>query len=336
MLQKFRAMAPALLLIAGALVLLITPVGRAAAGVALLAAGLAFLLTPLCAALEKGLPRPLSAALCVILTAILLAGVAAAIVLPLVSQAGDMAGRLTREMERAAAFLQKLRLPWELPDLSRLELPENMLEKMALVCGRVASFTGNFAALCVKAAMAAVLAFYFLSDRRALLLRMELMIPPRFRERALRFAGEAGRDLFLYLRGQAVIALCVGGLSALGLTLVGVPAALPMGLLAGLLNMIPYFGPVIACVPVGLFALQRGLFTVALAIASLICVQQIDGLVLSPRIIGSATGFSPALVMVSLFAFGAAWGVAGMLLALPALILIRTCVRVFVESVRMD
>ena len=70
MLQKFRAMAPALLLIAGALVLLITPVGRAAAGVALLAAGLAFLLTPLCAALEKGLPRPLSAALCVILTAI--------------------------------------------------------------------------------------------------------------------------------------------------------------------------------------------------------------------------------------------------------------------------
>ena len=200
----------------------------------------------------------------------------------------------------------------------------------------MASFTGNFAALCVKAAMAAVLAFYFLSDRRALLLRMELMIPPRFRERALRCAGEAGRDLFLYLRGQAVIALCVGGLSALGLTLVGVPAALPMGLLAGLLNMIPYFGPVIACVPVGLFALQRGLFTVALAIASLICVQQIDGLVLSPRIIGSATGFSPALVMVSLFAFGAAWGVAGMLLALPALILIRTCVRVFVESVRMD
>ncbi len=111
MLQKFRAMAPALLLIAGALVLLITPVGRAAAGVALLAAGLAFLLTPLCAALEKGLPRPLSAALCVILMAILLAGVAAAIVLPLVSQAGDMAARLTREMERAAAFLQKLRLP---------------------------------------------------------------------------------------------------------------------------------------------------------------------------------------------------------------------------------
>ena len=336
MLQKFRAMAPALLLIAGALVLLITPVGRAAAGVALLAAGLAFLLTPLCAALEKGLPRPLSAALCVILTAILLAGVAAAIVLPLVSQAGDMAARLTREMERAAAFLQKLRLPWGLPDLSNLKLPENMLEKMALVGGRVASFTGNFAALCVKAAMAAVLAVYFLSDRRALLLRMELMIPPRFRERALRCAGEAGRDLFLYLRGQAVIALCVGGLSALGLTLVGVPAALPMGLLAGLLNMIPYFGPVIACVPVGLFALQRGLFTVALAIASLICVQQIDGLVLSPRIIGSATGFSPALVMVSLFAFGAAWGVAGMLLALPALILIRTCVRVFVESVRMD
>jgi predicted PurR-regulated permease PerM len=95
--------------------------------------------------------------------------------------------------------------------------------------------------------------------------------------------------------------------------------------------MIPYLGPFIACIPVGAVALTQGFLSFALSIGVLIAVQQIDGLVLSPRIVGSSTGFAPAAVMISIFASGAVWGALGMLLALPCMILILTCGRVFVE-----
>lgn len=176
------------------------------------------------------------------------------------------------------------------------------------------------------------ISFFILRDREKLQLRLELLVPFKFRERVVRACSCAQRELRMYLKGQVMISLMVGALTAAGLAAARVPAGIGLGMLTGLLNVIPYFGPVLACVPVALSALTVDLPCAIVAIAVLMAVQQIDGLVISPRVMGGVTGFSSAFVIVTLYAAGAYKGILGMLLALPILILIRTCMRVFVES----
>ena len=153
----------------------------------------------------------------------------------------------------------------------------------------------------------------------------------RLRATAVRMGAAAGREVRLYLRAQAMVSLAVGALSALGLWLAGVRSALALGLLVGLFNLIPYFGPVLGAVPALAAALTSGWQTAAFAAVVLVIVQQLDGLLISPRVMGALTGLGPAAVLVGVFAGGCALGVPGMLLALPAMMVFRTCVRVFVQ-----
>ena len=96
--------------------------------------------------------------------------------------------------------------------------------------------------------------------------------------------------------------------------------------------MIPYFGPFIGGVPAVLIALGDGPGKAAMVAVALAVVQQLDGSLISPKIMGSLTGFSPALVLVAIYAGARLGGIAGMLVALPAMMSIRTLFRVFVQK----
>ena len=139
------------------------------------------------------------------------------------------------------------------------------------------------------------------------------------------------QQLRLYLRGQMTIALAVGTVAALAMTLLGLDGAPVLGLTVGVCNVIPYFGPFLGGIPAVIAALsiswQRALWTVG----ALFAVQQIDGLLISPRVMGGVTGFSPAVVLIALFAGARIGGVGAMLLTLPALMTFRTVYRVFVQ-----
>lgn len=164
---------------------------------------------------------------------------------------------------------------------------------------------------------------FLLREREKYQLMAELMIPYRHRRTALRMGRRILRELRLFVGGQLTVGLCVGALAAVGLLLAGVDSAILLGLVTGLFNMIPYFGPVLAAVPVILLAWMDGWVKAALAGVVLIAVQQIDSMFLSPKIMSGATGLSPLVVLVSLAAGGAAFGMAGMLLAIPCAIVLR-------------
>ena len=129
-----------------------------------------------------------------------------------------------------------------------------------------------------------------------------------------------------------MISLVVGVLSAAGLMLVKVPSALVLGLLVGILNLIPYFGPILGSIPAVIMALQGGLRQAILAAVVLAVVQQLDGMIISPRIMGGLTGLSPASVLLAVFAGSTLSGIGGMLIALPFLMAIRTLFRVYVQK----
>lgn len=297
-------------------------------------AAVAFLAHPPSRILERKLSRPAAA-----LASLILLGAALALGIWLVVPAlakeitalaevlpHSLAALAEWTSQASAVFsriLPNFNLPALSPDALAGSLPGLATGTVALAAG-AADGAGRLSIM-------VILGYFFLCDRDNLGLRLELLLPRSIRGLAVRMANAVGRELRLYLRAQLMIGLSVAVLAALALAIVGVRSAAVLGLLIGLLNMIPYFGPLIGGAPAVLIALGDGPRKALAALAALILVQQLDGSLVSPRIMGSVTGLSPALVLVSLFAAARLAGIWGMLFALPAMIIFRTLFRVYVQ-----
>lgn len=296
---------------------------------------ISLLLCPVCRIFEKKLSCSLSALLSLLTASVFLCIILTAVLIPICKGFYGIYLRLPEITERMQPFLSTADQYLHI-DIDRNISGSLLADKISKLLPAVTSGASGLVGTLSSLVIALVISWHLLTGRRLIALRCELLIPVSLRQKVLRSAHELMTELGLYLRGQTTIAFCVGLLSAAGLFLSGIDSAIPLGFTAGILNMVPYLGPVIACIPVTLLALQDGFVTALLGIGVLIAVQQIDGLFLSPRIVGNSTGFSPIAVIIAVFSFGAVWNVFGMLFALPALIFIRTCVRVFVELAHND
>lgn len=187
---------------------------------------------------------------------------------------------------------------------------------------------GGFAGNVGQWLLAPLLGFYFLKDRRMISRWALLQLPAAWREPAVRGLREMKRETAGYLRGQLMVSAIVGALTAAGLLACGVPAWLMLGAAIGLLELIPYAGPVAGAALAVLFALPQGLWRALWALGVVVAVQQLDGSLLSPRLISQTTRLHPAAVMLCVVAGAAAGGVAGILLAVPLVLCARAAVRV--------
>jgi len=143
------------------------------------------------------------------------------------------------------------------------------------------------------------------------------LVPIRHRPRAREVMDEIGRTLARWLLGKAVSMVVVGVASAVGLSLLGIPLAMILGLIAGLLDFIPYLGPIMAGVPALLIAFsdspEKAMYVVLLFGA----IQLLEGYLLSPLIEKRTVSLPPALTIVMQLLFGALFGMAGVALATP-------------------
>ena len=161
-------------------------------------------------------------------------------------------------------------------------------------------------------------------------------IPDRWREPVVMLIGDLDRHMNGYFRGQALIALCVGILFALGFQIIGLPMGIAMGLIVGVLNLIPYMQAlgIPPCIFLGLiqsFETGRPVWIVMLSIAVVfIIVQSIQDLLLTPKIMGNVTGMGPAAILLCLSIWGALLGVVGMIIALPLTTLLVSYYKRFV------
>ena len=304
-------------------------------GLILGAALACFLLAPLARFYERRLSRPIAALACLFTVLAAGAGLAWLLLPAMLRELSELARALPRSIGLLSEWSSGAR-GWLEGHLPGVALPEVNLTDMqgalsGFVSGSIAALS-NLASAVGRISMAAVLAYFFLCDRENLMLRLELLLPRSVRPTAIPMAAAVGRELRLYLRGQLMIAGVVGALSALALALVGVRSALVLGPVIGLFNMIPYFGPYIGGLPAVLIALGDGWQRAAMAAAALAVVQQLDASWISPKIMGSLTGFSPTLVLVGLYAGACVSGVGGMLFALPVMMAMRTLFRVFVQK----
>jgi predicted PurR-regulated permease PerM len=137
------------------------------------------------------------------------------------------------------------------------------------------------------------------------------------RPRALNIWHEIESKLGGFIRGQGLAMLSIGAASAVGYALIGLPNVLSLALLAGLLEAVPLFGPVLAVVPAVLVALPLGPQTVILVIGLAVLLQVIENNILIPRIMQQSVGVSALVGLLAILAFGTLYGILGVLIAIP-------------------
>lgn len=158
------------------------------------------------------------------------------------------------------------------------------------------------------------------------------LVPERERGFTLRLLDELGGTLRSWFGGQLVLMSMVGILAWLGLWALDVPYSLALGVLAGLLDFIPFIGPLLGAAPAVLVAFSISPTVGLWAVLLFVVVQQLEGNIVGPVIQESAVAIPPALLLVFLFGMGQIFGLTGLLVATPllavAIVLVK---RIYVE-----
>lgn len=163
------------------------------------------------------------------------------------------------------------------------------------------------------------LSFYILKDFELIKYRVKMLFPRRYRQRASEIYAIVDRILGSYLRGALTVALINSIVISSLMSIWGVKYPLVIGLISGLLDMIPYFGIIVSmsvAVLIALFGDSPG-FQVAMVIISFLGMNLTETTILYPKIIGSKIGVHPVLLILALLVFGYFMGFLGLLVAVP-------------------
>lgn len=163
--------------------------------------------------------------------------------------------------------------------------------------------------------------YYFLSDYRKVRSRIDGLIPPRHRAVANDLIKKLSVVLSTYIRNQMLISLIMGVLYGLGFILLRVPLGFKLGLLAGILNFIPYLGTATGLIlGLGFVALDgAGVWRISGVIGVFAAVQSLEGYYLTPKLLGSSLNLHPMWVLIGLLIGGNLFGLLGIILAVPVI-----------------
>lgn len=206
----------------------------------------------------------------------------------------------------------------QLPTLAAEYWPQVQERVLAAARGLFTQGLGLVSAL-VNLLLLPIFLFYLLRDWDRLVDAVHELIPVRYRARSVRVAREVDQRLSAFVRGQITVAALLGVMYAIGLLIVGIDLAIPVGLASGFLFIIPYLGNAIGMLVACLLALVKfGLGGEVLGVLVVFAVVQlIEGNLLTPRIVGESVGLHPLVVMIALIVGGSLLGIWGMLLAIP-------------------
>jgi putative heme transporter len=318
---RFGAYAWAIIGIAGVLLLLFTIIGRLTLVVIPLGLALfpAAVLTPLATRLKAaGLRDALVAALLVIGTLLVIAGLFT-IVVPLVAAEIDtISQQVSRGIDELRAYL--LRGPFGLAPIRLDDLVDQAQAQAAnLVESDTVSAVAEQATRIVTGTIVFVLAlFFYLKDGPSI----AAWIRRQFPERAQYDASQVGQRVWTtigsYFRGQLLVAFIDATGIALGLVILRVPLAFPVGVLVFFGSLFPVVGAFLSGFVAVIIALAtQGLVSALIVLAIVLAVQQLEGHVLAPLILGRATKLHPLAVVAALIAGGTLVGIVGAFVAVP-------------------
>lgn len=195
------------------------------------------------------------------------------------------------------------------------------------VVSQLTGLASSTASVAVNILIVGIIGIYLASQPSLYSRGLKHLLPLNYRERAGEVLGVIDESLRRWLVGRFVLMVINGALTAIGLKLLGIPLALTLGLLAGLLNFVPNFGPWIAAIPAVLIAFLQGPQQALYVAVLYLVLQSVDGYLLTPLVDRRSVELPPVLTITAQVILGLAFGFIGILLASPltavALILIK-------------
>jgi len=162
-----------------------------------------------------------------------------------------------------------------------------------------------------------VLTVYLLLDQRFFRNLSNVIIPEDKRDEVAIITEKVATKVGAWLKGQLFLSLIIGSLSFVGLWIIGVPYALTLAVISGLLEIIPVLGPIIAGIVAALVALTVSPLAALFVIAFYFILQQLENNIIVPKIMQKAVGLPPAVIIIAILIGGSVLGILGALLAVP-------------------
>lgn len=265
------------------------------------------------------------------------------LLLILIPLLGQELSNLIRRLPAYLDWLQTQVLPWLEKNLGidlvhfdlailREQLSQSLGRVGGIAAGILSSVTRSTVAVfgwLVNLVLIPVVTFYLLRDWDLLIARIRNLLPRRIEPVVTQLTREANEVLGAFLRGQLMVMLALGVIYSLGLATIGLEFSLLIGMLAGLISFVPYLGSIVGVVMAGIAALVQfqDLLHLVLVLMVFGIGQTIEGMVLTPWLVGDRIGIHPVAVIFAVLAGGHLFGFFGILLALPVAAVVMVLLR---------
>ncbi len=258
------------------------------------------------------IPRGVSVLISYVAIIGIFSGIVALLVPPLVEQSTNLASISPGFISKISSY-----------PVVGVEVSQEVLAKVGTIPGELLKFGGELLSNLVSVFTVLVFAFYLLMSRNSLDGQLSKFFGDDKKAKIAGFLSKLEDRLGGWARGQFILMFTVGLMNYIGLTLLSVPFALPLAVLAGLLEVIPYIGPVIAAFPAILIGFGISGYTGVGVVAMALLVQQLENYVLVPKIMGKSVGISPIVIMLSLAVGQRMAGITGMIISIPIVIILQ-------------
>lgn len=181
----------------------------------------------------------------------------------------------------------------------------------------VSSFVGKLTSVLVGIITMPFILFYLLTDGEKLVPYVVSFLPVKWRKQTAVVLKEVDSQISSYIRGQIIVAICVAILFIIGFNIIGLDYAITLGIVAGILNMIPYLGSFLAMVPAIILGIVAGPVMLVKVIVVFIIEQTLEGRVISPQVLGSQLKIHPITIIFVLLTSGKLFGVLGVIIGIP-------------------
>ena len=203
---------------------------------------------------------------------------------------------------------------------------------------QVVSITTKVVSSVIEVVMGIIISVYMLSDKEKLIAQTKKVLSALLPERALReiiqVAHDSNQKFSGFITGKIIDSTIIGILCAVGMLIFRMPFVALVSLIVGITNVIPYFGPIIGAVPGVILVLIGGDLMQALFFAIFVlALQQFDGNILGPAILGQSTGLSAMWVVFAILLFGGLYGFVGMIIGVPLLAVIFGVLRSIIDAI---
>ncbi len=306
---------------------------------------LAYLIDPLVNQLTKRtpLPRNVSIGMIYLLLVAALVSIPVSTISPIVTQVTNFIHRTPQYISDIGEFFRDpivitdgIVIPVDQLSLDQLftSLSNNLVEVVQTLGGQTLSIFGSLASATISTVgwtiMVLFLSFYLVKDHKTLFDSMVKMAPRSYQEDLIQLSEGISVTWNAFLRGQLVLCMVVGTIIFVIALIIGLPNAITLGVIAGLMELIPTFGPILAAIPAVLIAAIQGdaswlgslmsPFWFAMLVLGIYgFVYQFENYYLVPRIIGHHLQLHPLVVVLGVLAGASVAGVLGILLAAPVL-----------------